>query len=69
MIVCAICIVVHTVIQLIIHYRMKKVVKEYCEKCGQPVYEDDVHKCLDEQQLDKLVEFVKSVKESVDGRS
>lgn len=38
-----------------------KKIKKICKDCGQPVY-DDYHKCLNSDQLSKLVDFVSSLR-------
>lgn len=40
----------------------KKRFNELCTKCFMPVYDDEVHQCLDSSQLDLLVKFVDSIK-------
>lgn len=67
MIVCGLCILSHIIGSLISHFKTKKMIAGFCETCKQPIYQDQVHNCdLSDDQLLKLVEFVKSIKENGD---
>lgn len=56
----------HFVYSFISSYLMKKKIDKFCERCGSPIYEDEVHKCLSDTQIGKLVEFVNSLRGDVD---
>lgn len=66
-IVCVSFCALHFLISLISGLVQNKKIKKLCEKCYQPVFEDEVHKCLDDNQILKLVEFVSSLKVDKDG--
>lgn len=62
MIVCGLCILSHIIGSVISHFKTKKMIKGFCETCKQPIYQDQVHDCaLSDDQLLKLVNFVKSI--------
>ncbi|UPW41392.1 hypothetical protein [Dipodfec virus UA06Rod_17] len=59
---CALFCIVHLVVSLVCHYKQGKKIEKLCDKCGFPLYSDEVHKCLDQTQLLKLIDFVKSLR-------
>ncbi|UPW40993.1 hypothetical protein [Sigmofec virus UA08Rod_5838] len=60
---CAIFCIVHFIVEAILAHRQNKKIEKLCEKCGFPIYEDVSHNCaLTSEQLQKLVEFVSSLK-------
>lgn len=60
--VCVLCSVIHFVIGIINSKLQGKKLERICEKCLSPVYSGDDHKCLNEFQLSKLVDFVSSLR-------
>lgn len=52
----------HFIYSFISSFLMKKKIDKFCSDCGSPVYEDEVHKCLSDTQIGKLVDFVNSLR-------
>lgn len=59
---CIIICSLHFFVSLLSSLLQGKKLKKICDKCNQPVFEDEVHDCLDSDQLKKLVDFVSSLK-------
>lgn len=63
--VCVVVCLIHAVVGYLHSRHIGKKVDALCLKCGQPIEQGVEHKCdLDDVQLDKLVDFVKSIKEN-----
>ncbi|WGL31100.1 hypothetical protein [Dipodfec virus UOA04_Rod_718] len=53
--------VVHFVYAIVSSIRSGKKIDRLCDKCHLPVVEDTPHKCLNEEQLQLLEKFIKSM--------
>lgn len=59
---CGFFCIFHFIVQFFVSRKTNKKIDYFCDRCFSPVYHDEQHDCLNSDQLNKLYEFVNSLK-------
>lgn len=57
-IICLLVCAVHSVVSVIVGIVQKRKIDRFCDKCGSPVFEGDIHDCKFNLSIEQIVELM-----------